>query len=139
MRWLALLTAFVIVAGSASAASIQARLVRASNDKQASDASLQDLDAVLKKKIGYTRYEQLGTQQTTLDGKLQRLNVSEGFTVFVKHKSTQDKKHEVEVEWYSGKASLVKSTVTIRAGKSVLISGPAVGEQLIVLALTARD
>lgn len=137
-RWVFILGAWLLAA-AAQGAEVQGRLIRASNDQQPADAQLRDLAPALHKKFGYGHYEQLGAGKADLEaGKLQRLDVGEGFTVFVKEKSAKDKKHELEVEWYSGKASLVKSTVTISEGRSVLVSGPAVGEKLIVLALTVR-
>jgi hypothetical protein len=128
------------LAYGAQAASIEARLVRASNDKKAVDPSLKDIEPKLKKKFGYEYYQQLGVQQETLrENKTYRLNLGEGFVVFVTPKSTVKKIHEMDLEWTSGRASLVKSTVKISEGNHLFIKGPGVADDWILLVITIRE
>ena len=127
------------LACSAQAASIEARLIRASNDKKVTDPSLKDVEPKLKKKFGYEYYQQLGVQQEVLrENKIYRLNLGEGFVVFVTPKSVTDRMHEMDLEWTSGKASLVKTTVKIAEGHHLFIKGPGVGDDWIVLVITLR-
>lgn len=122
------------------AASIEARLVRASNEKKAADPSLKDIEPKLKKRFGYEYYQQLGVQQETLrESKTYRLNLGEGFVVFVTPKSTVKKVHELDLEWTSGRASLVKSTVKITEGSHLFIKGPGVADDWILLVVTVHD
>jgi hypothetical protein len=128
------------LACSAQAASIEARLVRASNDKKAVDPSLKDIEAKLKKRFGYGYYQQLGVQQEALqENKTYRLNLGEGFVVFVTPKSTVKKVHELDLEWTSGRASLVKSTVKLSEGNHLFIKGPGVADDWILLVITIRE
>lgn len=128
------------LAGSAQAASIEARLIRASNDKKVTDSSLKDIEPRLKKRFGYDSYQLLGVQQEVLrENKTYRLNLGEGFVVFVTPKSTAKKMHEMDLEWTSGKASLVKTTVKIAEGNHLFIKGPGVGDDWIVLVITLRE
>jgi hypothetical protein len=138
MRWLLLL--LLLCPAVTNAAEVQARLVRASNDEKLADDRLQTLEPQLKKKFGYAYYRQLGEKQETLKpDKTNRLDLGEGFVVFVTPKSAEKKMHELDVEWTSGKASLVKSTVKISEGGHLFIKGPGVGNDWIVLALTVRE
>jgi hypothetical protein len=122
------------------AASIEARLVRASNDKKTTDLSLKDIEPKLKKKFGYANYQQLGVQQEVLrENKTYRLNLGEGFVVFVTPKSTTKKVHEMDLEWTSGRASLVKSTIKISEGSHLFIKGPGVADDWILLVITVRE
>ena len=128
------------LACQAQAASIEARLIRASNDKKATDPSLKEFEPRLKKKFGYNYYQQLGVQQESLrENKTYRLNLGEGFVVFVTPKSTTKKVHELDLEWTSGRASLVKSTVKIAEGSHLFIKGPGVADDWIVLVITLRE
>lgn len=125
---------------SAQAASIEARLVLASNDKKAVDSSLKDVEAKLKKEFGYEYYQQLGVQKEVLrEGKTYRLNLGEGFVVFVTPKSTTKKVHELDLEWTSGRASLLKSAFKISEGNHLFIRGPGVADDWILLVITIRE
>jgi hypothetical protein len=138
MRWLILI--FLMVAAVADAAQVQARLIRASNDEKLADDRLKMLQPQLKKKFGYIYYRQLGEKQEALKSdNTNRLDLGEGFVVFVTPRSTDKKTHELEVEWTSGKASLVKSMVRISAGGHLFIKGPGVGNDWILLALTVHE
>jgi hypothetical protein len=140
MRSLLVALLAIGLAGSVQAASIEARLIRASNDKAASDPGLKDIEPRLKKRFGYEYYRLLGVQQETLrENKTYRLNLGEGFVVFVTPKSTAQKMHEMDLEWTSGKASLVKTTVKIAEGNHLFIKGPGVGDDWIVLVITLRE
>lgn len=136
-----LLTILLVgLAYGAQAASIEARLVRASNEKKAADPSLKDIEPKLKKRFGYEYYQQLGVQQETLrESKTYRLNLGEGFVVFVTPRSTVKKVHELDLEWTSGRASLVKSTVKISEGSHLFIKGPGVADDWILLVVTVHD
>jgi hypothetical protein len=137
----ALLAIFLVgLACGAQAASIEARLVRASNDKKATDPSLKDIEPKLRKKFGYENYQQLGVQQEVLrENKTYRLNLGEGFVVFVTPKTIVKKVHELDLEWTSGRASLVKSTVKISEGSHLFIKGPGVADDWILLVITVRE
>jgi hypothetical protein len=139
--WLdVVVAALLFAAGNVSAGTLQARLIRATNDPEPADARLNDIEPKLKKKFGYTSYQQLGAQEERLqEGTLQRLDLGEGFVVFAKLKGVEKKSHELEIEWTSGKASLVKSTVKISAGHHLFIKGPGIADDWIVLALTVRE
>ena len=140
MRWLTIPLLVWLLTTNADAASIQARLIRASNDKKAVDPNLKDVESQLKKKFGYEYYEQIGVQQEALrENKPFRLNLGEGFVVFVTPKSTVNKLHELELEWTSGRASLVKSTVKISEGNHLFIKGPSVADDWILLVITLRE
>jgi hypothetical protein len=135
---LGLLVVFGVV--SADAAELQARLIRATNDVDKPDDRLRDIQKGLKKKFGYERSVQLGDQRASLAAKSpQRLNLGEGFVVFVTPKSVAKSTHEMDIEWTSGRASLVKSTVKIATKNTLFVKGPAVGNDWIVLALTVRE
>jgi hypothetical protein len=138
MRWLILF--LLLGVATAEATQVQARLIRASNDVKLADDRLQALQPQLKKKFGYPYYQQLGEKQEALKaGTTNRLNLGEGFVVFVTPKSQDKKANELEIEWTSGKASLVRSTVKIPNGGYLFIKGPGVANDWIVLALTVRD
>ena len=130
----------IVLACSTQAASIEARLVRASNDKMAADPSLKDIEPKLKKRFGYESYQQFGVQQEVLkENKTYRLNLGEGFVVFVTPKSTVKKVHELDLEWTSGRASLVKSTVKLTEGNHLFVKGPGVANDWILLVITIRE
>lgn len=137
MRWLLL---SLLLVGSANAAQIQARLVRASNDEKLADDRLKTLQPKLQKKFGYAYYQLLGEKEAELrSDTTDRLDLGEGFVVFVRPKSVEKKVHELEIEWTSGKASLVKSTVKISEGGHLFVKGPGVANDWIVLALTVHE
>jgi hypothetical protein len=139
MRWLVII-GLLLTAVAANAADVQARLIRASNDASLADERLKALQPQLKKKFGYSYYRQLGEKQEPLaSGHTNRLDVGEGFVVFVTPKSKENKVHQLDVEWTSGKASLVKSTVRISSGGHLFIKGPGVGDDWIVLALSVHE
>ena len=138
MRWLILLSLFL--ATTSHGAEVQARLIRASNDEKLADARLQTLHPKLKKKFGYPYYQQMGERREPLKlDVMNRLDLGEGFVVFVKPKSVDKKVHELEVEWTSGKASIVKSTVKVPEGGHLFIKGPGVANDWILLALTVHE
>jgi transposase len=138
MRWLFML--LLLAAPAANAAQVQARLIRASNDEKLADARLESLHPKLKKKFGYPYYQQMGERLAALTtDTTTRLDLGEGFVVFVKPQSVDKKVHELEIEWTSGRASIVKSTVKIPEGRHLFIKGPGVANDWIVLALTVRE
>ena len=143
MHWLITVLVALLLTAPMQAASIEARLIRATNkadDSQPTDAALKDIAPKLKKRFGFEHYHQLGSQRQPLDQKsTSRLDLGEGFVVFVTPKSVEKTAHELEVEWWSGRASLVKTVVKISEKCSVLIKGPEVGEDWIILALTVQE
>jgi hypothetical protein len=140
MRWILVNLAVLLFALNLQAASLQARLVRASNNFKATDAGLKDLEPKLKKEFGYEYYHLLGAQQEALDQTTKsRLNLGEGFVVFVTQKSAEKTLHELEMEWWSGKALLVKTTIKIHEKRSIFIKGPGVGDDWIILALSVHE
>jgi hypothetical protein len=138
MRWVILFG--WLLATTANAAEVQARLVRASNDANLDDARLKPLHEKLQKKFGYAFYQQMGEKAEALNAdKTNRLDLGEGFVVFVTPKAVDKKIHELEIEWTSGKASLVKSTVKISEGGHLFVKGPGVANDWIVLVLTVHE
>jgi hypothetical protein len=130
----------LLLASVAGAATFQARLIRASNDPKMSDDQLKNIEPKLKKQFGYLYYRQLGVQREELKDKTtHRLDLGEGFVVFVAPKSVEKQTHELDIEWTSGKASLVKSTVKIPEGSHIFIKGPAVANDWILLSLSVRE
>jgi hypothetical protein len=117
----------LLFATASHAAQVQAQLIRATNDEKLAYARLEALQPKLKKKFGYPYYQQMGEKQEALKADTtNRLDLGEGFVVFVTPKSTDKKVHELDIEWTSGRASLVKSTVKIREGGHLFIKGPGV-------------
>jgi len=140
MRWISLTFTMMLLVATANAAQVQARLIRASNDEKLADARLKSLRPELKKQFGYPYYQQLGEKKEPLKADtVNRLDLGEGFVVFVTPKTIDKKVHELEIEWTSGRASLVKSTVKISEGGHLFIKGPAVANDWIVLALTVHE
>lgn len=140
MRTIVLSLVVVVAATGVHGATIQARLVRATHDAQATDEPLKDIEKELKKKFGYKYYVQMGSQKQLLKPNAPcRLDVGQGFAVRVTPKSFANKTHEVEAEWTSGNTSLVKITAKIVERGTLLFKGPAVGNDWIVLALTIHE
>lgn len=84
MRWLMGALLAVIFCVSAQAASIEARLIRASNEADKPDDQLTHLEPKLKKVFGYRHYQQLGLQQAPFKENIQlRLDLGEGIVIFV--------------------------------------------------------
>jgi hypothetical protein len=130
----------LLLAANARAASLQARLIRASDSFDATDAALNDLEPKLKREFGFNFYHLLGCQQATLDQKIKsRLDLGEGFVLFVTPHPSAWRAHEVELEWWSGNTLLVKTVARVPGKCSVLIKGPGVGEDWIILALSGRE
>jgi hypothetical protein len=137
-----LLTGLVVllVVVSSHGASIQASLIRASNTSEASDEALKEWEPKLKKEFGYKFYHLLGAKQESLDQKTKsRLDLGEGFVLFVTPRSVDKTANELELEWWSGRALLVKTLAKIPAKRSVFIKGPGVGEDWIILALSVHE
>ena len=140
MRWVSLIGVCLLLTTSVQATSIRAYLIRASNDNKETDGRLKDLEPLLKIRFGYQHYQLLGVQQESLRGNtVYRLNLGEGFVVFVTPKGVTQGRHELEVEWTSGKASLMKTTVRIKENKYLFVKGPGVGNDWIVLAVTVCE
>lgn len=140
MRLLIAILALSLLGNCARAASVQARLIRATNDDVKQEGKLKDIEPELRKTFGYAHYQQLGAERASLDKeKCHRLNLGEGFVVFIRPKACENKTHEFEAEWTSGKVSLVKTTVKVPEKKSIFIRGPEVGKDWIVLSLTVQE
>jgi hypothetical protein len=140
MRWLTFVVALIVCSIPMLAATIDARLIRASDDHEVNDSRLKQIEPKLKEKFGYKFYQQIGADQALLkQDTTNRLNLGEGFVLFVTPKSVTKKTHELDIEWTSGRASLVKSTVQISQGSHLFIKGPAVANDWIILALTVKE
>lgn len=140
MRPLLVILLAIGLACRAQAASLEARLIRASNETGEVDESLKHFQPKLKKVFGYQRYQQLGLKKAPLKEKdVLRLDLGEGIVLLVTPKASEKKNHTLDVEMYSGKAALVKSTVRIREGGDVFIKGPEVGSTLLVVALGVAE
>lgn len=59
--------------------------------------------------------------------------------VFVTPKAVDQGRYELDVEWTSGKALLMKTTVRIKENKYLFVKGPGVGDDWIVLAVTVCE
>lgn len=139
MRHLLTILLALLLAVGAEAATVHARLICASNDRNGHDASLADIEAALHKKLGYKFYRQLGAQRAEIvANKMLRLDLGEGFVVFVAGKGTEKEQQVLDLEWYSGKTLLLRSTVKIGPDRHLLVKGPDVGAESIALAVTVR-
>ncbi len=136
MRWLIALLLGIAVSATAQAASIEARLIRASNEEGKSDEQLSRLEPKLKKIVGYHHYELLGLQKVPLQEDSQvRLDLGEGIVIFVTPRAREKKGRMMDFEMYSGRAALVKSSIRVGHGE-LLVKGPEVGSTVLVVALT---
>jgi hypothetical protein len=130
----------LLLAASAHATGIHARLVRASNEASLTDERLTEIEPKLREQFGYKHYRQLGTDRARLKlDTMERLDLGEGFTLFVTLKGTDKGQHTVLLEWYSGKAVLVRATVKIGNHRHLFIKGPGVGAEMIALAVTVHE
>ena len=135
MRWLAAALLGVILSVSVQAASIEARLIRASNETDKPDEQLTKLEPKLKKVFGYRHYQQLGLQSGPLKENDQlRLDLGEGIVIFVTPRAAEKKGRMMDFEMYSGRAALVKSSVRVGRGE-LLVKGPDVGNTVLVISL----
>jgi len=140
MRWIATVVLSLLFAWPAHAASVQARLIRASNERGKTDPVLADISGKLKEKFGYKFYQQLGAQQQPLKtGAKLQLNLGQNFQVFVTPRPSNKRQQELELEWYSGKTLLVRSVVRVVENGHLLVKGPEVGNDWIVLAVSVRN
>jgi hypothetical protein len=140
MRWIATLVLSLLFAWPSQAANVQARLIRASNETGKTDTALADIHGKLKEKFGYKFYQQLGAQQQELKaGAKLQLDLGQNFQVFVTPKSADKRQQELDLEWYSGKTLLVRSVVKIVQNGHLLVKGPEVGNDWIVLAVSVRN
>lgn len=131
----------VLLAVSSEAASVQARLIRASNGNAvSSDAALKDIEGKLKEKFGYKNHRQLsGKQQTIKSNDPLLFNLGEGFSLVVVPKSVDAKQCEMQIEWHSSDTLLVRSTIKALHNGHVFINGPKVGDGQIFLAVSVRN
>lgn len=135
MRWLVAALLGVVFTASVQAASIEVRLIRASNETDKPDEQLVALEPKLKKVFGYRHYRQLGLQRGMFkeNGKL-RLDLGEGIVVFITPRASEKKGQMMDFEMYSGRAALVKSTIRVGHGE-LLVKGPDVGDTVLVISL----
>jgi hypothetical protein len=139
MRWLVAALLGVVLSASVQAASIEARLIRASNETDKPDEQLTKLEPKLKKVFGYRHYQQLGLQRGPLKENGQfRLDLGEGVVIFVTPRAAEKKGRMVDFEMYSGRAALVKSSVRVGHGE-LLVKGPEVGNTLLVVSLAVVE
>jgi hypothetical protein len=140
MRWLIAVLLGAALSAGVQAASIEARLIRASNDDATPDEQLTKLEPKLKKVFGYQHYLQLGIQKALLkDKEPLRLNLGEGIVILISPKADEKKVRVMDFEMYSGKAALVKSTVRVPHSREMLIKGPGVGSTLLVVSLVVVE
>ena len=134
MRWLVAILLGVALSASVQAASIEARLIRASNEDVKTDEQLTKLEPKLKKVFGYQHYQQLGIRKAPLnDNETVRLDLGEGIVILITPKADEKKVRIMDFEMYSGRAALVKSTVRAPRDRELLIKGPGVGNTLLVV------
>jgi hypothetical protein len=140
MRWLVAILLVVALSAGVQAASIEARLIRASNEDEKTDEQLTKLEPKLKKVFGYQHYQQLGSQKAPLkDKESLRLNLGEGIVVLITPKADEKKVRIMDFEMYSGRAALVKSTIRVRRDREMLIKGPGVGDTLLVVSFVVVE
>ena len=140
MRWLvAVLLGFVLSAG-VQAASIEARLIRASNETDQPDEQLGKLEPKLKKVFGYRHYKQVGIRKALLrEQEPLRLDLGEGIVIFITPKAVEKKTRLMDFEMYSGRAALVKSTIRVPHNREMLIKGPEVGSTVLVVSFVVVE
>ena len=140
MRWLIAVLLGVALSAGVQAASIEARLIRASNEDAKPDEQLTKLEPKLKKVFGYKHYQQLGIQRAPLkDKETLRLDLGEGIVILITPKAEEKKARVMDFEMYSGKAALVKSTVRAPRDREMLIKGPEVGDTLLVVSFVVVE
>jgi hypothetical protein len=139
MRWLMAALLGVVLSASVQAASIEVRLIRASNEADKPDEQLAKLEPKLRKVFGYRHYQQLGVQQGPLkeNGQL-RLDLGEGIVIFITPRVAEKKGRMMDFEMYSGRAALVKSSVRVGRGE-LLVKGPDVGNTVLVVSLAVVE
>ncbi len=140
MRWLAAALLGCVLSASVRAASIEARLIRASNEIDKPDEQLGKLEPKLKKVFGYQHYKQLCIRKAPLkeQGSL-RLDLGEGIVIFITPKTVEKKTRIVDFEMYSGRAALVKSTIRAPHDREMLIKGPEVGSTVLVVSFVVVE
>jgi hypothetical protein len=139
MRWLMAALLGVVLGASVQAASIEARLIRASNEADKPDEQLTKLEPKLKKVFGYRHYQQLGLQRGPLKENSQlRLDLGEGIVIFVTPRAEEKKGRMMDFEMYSGRAALVKSSIRVGRGE-LLVKGPDVGDTVLVVSLAVVE
>ena len=140
MRWLVAILLGVALSAGVQAASIEARLIRASNDDEKSDEQLTKLEPKLKKVFGYQRYQQLGIQKAPISEKeTVRLDLGEGIVILITPKAEEKKVRVMDFEMYSGRAALVKSTVRAPRDREMLVKGPGVGNTLLIVSFVVVE
>ena len=141
MRGIWVLAALMMLSAlPAKAAEVQARLIRASNETGKSDPSLADIQGKLNEKFGYKFYRQLGAHQQPLTpGTKLKMDLGHNFQVFITPQPTEKRQRELELEWYSSKTLLVRSVVKVVENCHLLVKGPEVGNDWIVLAVSVRN
>jgi hypothetical protein len=137
---LAALCSLALAAGAASAASLEARLVRAAAEERAADPNLRELVPKLKEVFGYKSYAQSGVEKRALkQGPLQKFDLGQGFTLFTNSHYDGNKLAELEVHLYSGKAAFTKATIKEPSNSPVFVKGPEVGSGLFIVVLTVGE
>lgn len=127
--WLAILPA--------RAEQIEVQIIRASLALKTTDEDLKPLHPSLKKLFGYDHYTRLGQahREKLPLGERKFFNLGEGFSLFITMTETNALGAQVEFDWYSGKAAIVKSSVRLAPNSPLLVRGPEVGQDWIILAL----
>lgn len=140
MRWFCTAICLVVLATGAQAASIQARLVRAANEKAPADDQLKEIVPKLKPVFGYAHYKQIGFQtQPIKDKEMTTLDLGEGFVLNVTPKSVVKKVHTLDINCVSGKISVVQATIEVGEKKPVFIKGPEVGSTLLIISISVVE
>lgn len=140
MRWLAAILLGFVLSASVRAASIEARLIRASNEADKPDEQLGRLEPKLKKVFGYQHYKQLCVRNAPLkeQGSL-RMDLGEGIVILITPKADEKKMRVMDFEMYSGRAALVKSTIRVPRNREMLIKGPEVGSTVLVVSFAVVE
>ncbi len=140
MRILGAALVLFLVATVSRAASIQARLIRASMENAVHDEQIKDVQPKLKKIFGYEHYKQIGFQRQPLKEKaVTTLNLGEGFVLNITPKSSDKKAHLLNINLVSGKVSVVQASIEVGEKKPVFIKGPEVGSTLLIISLSVTE
>ncbi len=142
MRWIVLSLVLLLAPAQAqqpAAPTLVTRLVKASNELEQSDPTLEDLYQRLKKLAGFERYQQLERQVTALQPNAPvDVPLGKDFRVTATYLGKTAKGHRIKIHWVSGKTVIASEKKVLKTG-GLLIKGPEVGKAWIILAVAIRD
>ncbi len=120
---------------SGDAVSVQATLIRASNDSNAIDRRLQKYESKLRKVFRFSSYQFLGEGRgkVTLPGET-KFSIASAYRMEIKATPAKDNKVRAEIRWTKGNTTLINATVVMQKGTPTILGGPSHnGGNLIVI------